>query len=307
MLDGLSLDQLRIFVAAAEEGSFSAAARYLKRTQSSVSDAIANLEAQLAVALFDRSERYPRLTPAGMVLLTDALSVVSGVDLMKARAKGIAGGLEAELSAVIDVFFPIGAVSDVAHAFHAQFSCTPLRLYVEALGGAMQPVLDGRASFGLVVSSQRLPTGLVAERLGGIDFVTVAAASHPLATQPSRLTAEALAHHVQLVLTDGSQLSAQRPSASSPLTWHLADLSTKHALLVSGLGWGEMPLHTVDKDLAEGRLVELAVQGLPLGGAQLPMWAIYRSAAPPGPAGRWMIDRLKQCANTRRTDVLTAR
>ncbi|CAD0299145.1 LysR substrate-binding domain-containing protein [Xanthomonas hortorum] len=111
---------------------------------------------------------------------------------------------------------------------------------------------------------------------------------------------------MQLVLTDRAQLSAQRPSASSPLTWHLADLSTKHALLFSGLGWGEMPLHKVDKDLAEGRLVELAVQGLPLDGAQLPMCAIYRSAAPPGPAGRWMIDRLKQCASTRRNNVLTA-
>lgn len=109
---------------------------------------------------------------------------------------------------------------------------------------------------------------------------------------------------MQLVLTDRSQLSAQRPSASSPLTWHLADLSTKHALLVSGLGWGEMPLHTVDKDLAEGHLVEFAGQGLPLGGAQLQMWAIYRSA---GPADRWMIDRLKQCARTRRIDVLTVR
>ncbi|UUF04461.1 hypothetical protein [Xanthomonas hortorum] len=90
---------------------------------------------------------------------------------------------------------------------------------------------------------------------------------------------------MQLVLTDRAQLSAQRPSASSPLTWHLADLSTKHALLFSGLGWGEMPLHKVDKDLAEGRLVELAVQGLPLDGAQLPMCAIYRSAAPPGACG----------------------
>ncbi|WAH64567.1 hypothetical protein [Xanthomonas hortorum] len=68
-----------------------------------------------------------------------------------------------------------------------------------------------------------------------------------------------------------------------------------------------MPLHAVDKDLAEERLAELAVQGLPLDGAQLPMWAIYRSAAPPGPAGRWMIDRLKQCASTRRTDGLTVR
>ncbi|MBG3852415.1 hypothetical protein ABQZ69_21395 [Xanthomonas sp. WHRI 8391] len=90
---------------------------------------------------------------------------------------------------------------------------------------------------------------------------------------------------VQLVLTDRSQLSAQRPSASSPLTWDLADLSTKHALLVSGLGWGEMPLHTVDKDLAEapGRTCS---EGPAAWWSAVANVAIYRNAAPPGPAGR---------------------
>src|SRR4051794_10932519 len=112
MIDGVSLDQLRTFVAAADEGSFSAAARCLKRTQSAVSESIANLEAQLAVTLFNRSSRYPRLTSQGNVLLADARSVVGAVDGMKARAKGIAGGLESELTAVIDVFFPIAAIAD---------------------------------------------------------------------------------------------------------------------------------------------------------------------------------------------------
>ncbi len=56
-----------------------------------------------------------------------------------------------------------------------------------------------------------------------------------------------------------------------------------------------MPLHTVQKDIAEGRLVELAVEDVPAGGLQLPMSAVYRVADPPGPAGRWMIERLKPC------------
>ncbi|QKD01930.1 LysR family transcriptional regulator [Mesorhizobium loti] len=298
MLDGLSLDQLRTFVAAADEGSFSAAARRLRRTQSAVSETMANLETQLGVTLFDRSARYPRLTTEGGVLLADARAVVSGVDGMKARAKGISGGLEAELAAVIDVFFPITAIAEVAHEFRGQFPATPLRLLVEALGGAVQPVMDGRASFGIVGSLPVLPSGLVAERVTSVDFVMVAAANHPLAAYGGLIPRDELARHVQLVLTDRSDLSAGREiGVISPSTWRLADLFAKHAFLISGLGWGGMPLHVVGKDIAEGRLVELSIQDIPRGGLELPISAIYPIASPPGPAGRWMIERLKQCSN----------
>jgi DNA-binding transcriptional LysR family regulator len=49
MLDGVSLDQLRTFIAAAEEGNFSAAGRRLRRAQSVVSQTLANLEGQIGV------------------------------------------------------------------------------------------------------------------------------------------------------------------------------------------------------------------------------------------------------------------
>jgi len=75
VLDGVSLDQLRAFIAAVDEGSFSAGARKLHRAQSAVSELVSNLEAQLGVALFDRSERYPKLTSAGVQLLADARGV----------------------------------------------------------------------------------------------------------------------------------------------------------------------------------------------------------------------------------------
>src|SRR5271165_1766880 len=66
MLDGVSLDQLRAFIAAVDEGSFSAGARRLRRAQSAVSELVSNLEAQIGVVLFDRSQRYPKLTAAGV-------------------------------------------------------------------------------------------------------------------------------------------------------------------------------------------------------------------------------------------------
>src|SRR5882724_2050705 len=148
MLGGISLDQLRTFIAAADEGSFSAASRKLRRVQSVVSQLVSNFEAQMGVPIVDRSGRCPKLTPEGMVLLADARNVVAGVDVLKARAKGMASGLEPELSVVVDVMFPMAAITDIAKDFRLQYAGIPLRLYVEALGGAFRPVLDGRCTVG---------------------------------------------------------------------------------------------------------------------------------------------------------------
>jgi DNA-binding transcriptional LysR family regulator len=294
MLDGVSLDQLRTFIAAVDEGSFSAAARKLHRVQSAVSGWVGSLEAQIGVVLFDRSGRYPKLTPAGVLLLADARSIVAGVDTMKARARLMASGLEAELSVVVDVFFPTAAVTQAAKAFAVQFPLTPLRLFVEGLGAAYQPVIDGRCSLGLLGT---LPVGfpsLASERLGQVALVTVAAPGHPLAARPGPIPRAALAAHTQLVLTDRSPLLEGRDfGVLSPSTWRLADLSTKHAFLKDGVGWGSMPLHMVAQDIELGALVRLEVEDLPREGTPLTMSAVYPAAAPPGPAGRWLIARMK--------------
>jgi len=300
VLDGVSLDQLRAFIAAVDEGSFSAGARKLHRAQSAVSELVSNLEAQLGVALFDRSERYPKLTPAGIQLVADARSVVANVDLLKARAKGISRGLESELSAVVDVLFPIEAIAESAKEFRDQFPRTPLRLYVEALGGAYQPVLDGRCSLGVVGSLPIAPDSMTLERLQGLPMILVAVRDHPLALLSGVIPKSELAKHVQLVLTDRSELTAGREfGVLSPLTWRLGDLFAKHAFLLKGLGWGGMPVHAVKQDLLEGRLVKLSIEDLAEESLILPMSAAYLTAKPPGPAGRWLIERLKQCSGQR--------
>jgi DNA-binding transcriptional LysR family regulator len=298
MLGGVSLDQLRSFIAAVDEGSFSAAARKLRRAQSAVSELVSSLEDQIGVTLFDRSGRYPKLTAEGAVLLADARGVVAGLDFMKARAKGITAGLEPELSVVVDVCFPIAAITEVAKGFRERFPGVPLRLFVEALGGAYQPVLDRVTSLGVVGSLPIMPPSLSCERLTGIAFVVVAAPDHPLASVRGTIAKSELAKHVQLVLTDRTSLSEGHEfGVMSPQTWRLADLFAKHAFLLNGLGWGGMPLHTVERDLSEGGLVELLLEDVTPGSMIMPMSAVYPTSAPPGPAGRWLIERLKRCSN----------
>lgn len=294
MLDGISLDQLRTFIAAVDEGSFSAAARKLNRVQSAVSGWVGGLESQLDVVLFDRSGRFPKLTPEGVLLLADARNIVAGVDTLKARAKLMTSGVEPELPVVVDVFFPTTVISAVAKAFAEHFPLTPLRLFVEGLGAAYQPVLDGRCSLGILPPlPQAFPT-LVSERIGELPLVAVASASHPLARVGHRIPRRELARHIQLVLTDRSDLTAGRDfGVASASTWRLADLSTKYAFLKDCVGWGGMPLHMVEKDIAAGTLVVLDVDDMPPSGWMLTMSVYHQPSRPPGPAGRWFVDRLK--------------
>lgn len=297
MLDGVSLDQLRTFIAAVDEGSFSAAGRKLGRAQSVVSQTLANLEAQLGVTLFARGSRRPVPTSQGRALIAEARAVADTMDRFKAQARGLAGGLEPELSVVVDVMFPIDVLTCAVVAFQAAFPVTPLRLYVEALGAVVEPVLDGRCGLGIIGSLPLAPATLHHERLLGVPMAVVASPLHPLASHAGAIPAAVLAHHVQLVLTDRSRLTQGREfGVLSPRTWRLADLGAKHAFLRAGLGWGSMPLAVVEHDLTGGTLVRLSIEDALLEGFVMPMSAIYRNDAPPGPAGRWLVDRLKQMA-----------
>jgi DNA-binding transcriptional LysR family regulator len=294
MLDGVTLDQFRTFVAAADEGSFSAAGRRLGRAQSVVSQTLANMEGQLGIKLFDRSGRIPVLTEPGRALLPDARAVAGNIDAFKARARGLAGGLEAELSVVVDVMLPTPVLTHAVAEFSLRFPDVPLRLYVEALGAVLQLVLDETCAFGIVGTLPDVPDSVVRERLMEVQVVPVASPSHPLTRHPAPLTINDLSGHVQLVLTDRSRLSdGTEVGVVSAKPWRLADLGAKHAFLKAGMGWGGMPLHLVQADIHSGALVILDVVEMPKRGAWVLLSAAFKADAPPGPAGRWLIERIK--------------
>lgn len=293
MLDGVTLDQMRTFIAAAEEGSFSAAGRKLRRAQSVVSQTLANLETKLGVNLFDRSERYPKLTETGAALLIDARAVVQNMNAFKARAKSLHEGLEPELSVAIDVMYPMAQLTKAAGYCQDNFLHTPLQLYIEVLGGVAQLVLDGSCSLGIIGSLPLVPESLCAEPLGSVQFVTVVSAKHALAATSSLISEKELAQHVQLILTDKTSLSSdQNYAVMSPLIWRLADLSSKRTFLKAGFGWGHMPLHAVEKDIAAGDLVSIQLQSIPSAEMFMKLHLVYRKDEPPGPAGRAFISQL---------------
>jgi DNA-binding transcriptional LysR family regulator len=299
MLDGVSLDQLRTFIAAAEEGNFSAAGRRLRRAQSVVSQTLANLEGQIGVRLFDRGGRVPTLTDEGRALLARARAVATEVDLFKARAKGLANGLETELSLVVDAMFPVTVLACAAAAFQVQFPAIPLRLHVEMWEAVADPVLDGRCAIGLMGSlppaPPPAPPQFSRERLLTVKAIKVVSPRHPLAAHRALIPMSVLCEHIQLVHADHANVwRAGRFGLLSPRIWRLCDLAAKHHFLRAGFGFGIMPLHMVEADLASGELVEIKVEDDPPEGHAIVMSAVHLTNSPLGPAGRWFVDRIKE-------------
>ena len=286
-----TLDQLRVFVAVVENGGFAAAARALRRATSVVSYTISNLEAQLGLELFERgAARKPSLTVPGRTMFAEARAVAAGVDGMRAKARGILQGLEPELRLALDVLFPESRVVDALRAFSAEFPTVTLDLEVEALGAVAKSVLDGRAGVGVSGPLARGTGGMERIGVGEVRMLPVAAPNHPLAAAGASEPGEARSY-IQLVLGDRSDYSQGRNfGVISPRTWRLGDLAAKHMLLKAGIGWGNMPEPMIEADLVAGRLVSLDLPDARGGGYAFD--AIYRTDAPPGPAARWLIERL---------------
>jgi hypothetical protein len=121
-------------------------------------------------------------------------------------------------------------------------------------------------------------------------MVPVVAPGHPLAQIEGIVPTELLREHTQLVLTDRSTLTAGQDFGVLALRdWRLGDLSSKHALLRNGIGWGNMPLEFVQWDVDAGRLVQLQI---PEGNAfSFPLYVIRRGDEQPGPATRWLMQQ----------------
>jgi DNA-binding transcriptional LysR family regulator len=238
------------------------------------------------------------LTDAGTALLRDALRLVGAAEALRARAASIAGGLEPDLSIAVDAVFPNAELLASLKALARVFPQLPVTVFTEGLGGSEQRLRDGVARLGLYPP---LPTGradLAMTFLAEVPMIPVVSADHPLAAEPGPVTREALAQHVQLVLTDRTPLTAGfSGNVVSHRIWRFADLGSRLDYLLAGFGWCYMPAHMVDAHVAAGRLRVLTVTGEGEEAERQFAFAIHvvhLPDRPPGPAGRWLVRDLRQ-------------
>ena len=297
MYDPITLDQLRAFVTVVEEGSFSAAARKLRRVQSAVSTAMANLETQLGVSIWDRSQKRLRLTDQGQALLGAARRVLVEVDSLRVLSAGMVLGLEAQVSLCLDALFPVPALVELCGAFSREFPAVDLRIDTQVMSSVAARVIEGRATLGVVTPLGIVP-GLERQALASLPMAPVVSPKHPLASYEGPIPERAFWDHIQIVLSEHKDEGVPDQAVLSPRTWRVADLHTKHQMLSAGLGWGNLPLHLIQQDLAAQRLVRIEPAAWAEDEHTVQLSAVYRSDAAFGPAHRWMLSQLaRACAD----------
>lgn len=260
MLDNVTINQLRAFVAVCDQGSFSGAARKLRRAQSAISHAIKALESAFDVELFERNTRKAQLTAAGHSLLPDARAVISRTEEMKSRASSIARTGAPQVSVAIDAYFPRARLIGCLRTLQTEFHNAVIDLRITTMQGGEHLVLERVCALAVTIENvpEVNPDAIERRWLCDEEMVTVCAPSHPLASTPEPIPMDEFGRHVQIVVTDnqsGGEKTQQ--GVAGKRQWLVNDLGAKRDLLNAGLGWGHMPRHLVRDDLASGQLVEL--------------------------------------------------
>lgn len=284
-----SLDQLMTFEQVARSGSFSAAARVMKRSQSSVNMAMSNLEDEFNLSLFVRTPRQISLTPEGNTLREYVKTVLEQCNALEQRVSAFNIETEAHVSLAIEV--PYKTVAAVLYEFAMQFPQVDIHVREPFQGDVEAMVRKNEVDVGISMSRPVDSDAIEFVQLGKLIMVHVVSSEHPLA---KCLPVSFADLHRWRHITFGEQQKTI-PSTEylgSPLIWRVESYNAMIDATLAGLGWASVPRIFVQRELEEGILTELRQKEYPhtdwIVGVDL-LWSRKKRA---GRAMNWLIDRL---------------
>ena len=287
----LQIENIKVFLAAAEEGSFSAAARKLGKAQSSVSALIQNLEIDLGLTLFDRSGRNPVLSEEGAAILQEAKSVLHSLESLEVKSQGLNTGVESQLSLAVDeAAIASEKLTPIIAEFRERFPTINLVILSPAHNGPAKLVENDQADLAIMRSLEDYPEDFHFRGIGSTSFITVCAQQHPLASVEN-VSESDLAKHCHLRITtadlgcrkDDSEISFQRIYADS--------YQQLIQLVMSGLGWAQIPMHLLTHHLEQKTIIRInsSYQTVPY---VCPTDLIWHRNKRLGSGGQWLRDKL---------------
>lgn len=286
----LSPESLQAFALAASCGSLSAAARRLGKSQSTVSEAVARLELDLGVELFQRGPRRLTLTEAGASLQAHAEEVLAAGDRLARHAARLAGGQEARLTLALSDAYQPGQYQARLGELDQRYPDLEFECLIAEHADVLDLVCQGRAHLGLLAAQPGYPPDIAhASVATNAEFGLFVAADHPLAALPG-ITSEDLAHWRVLRLS--SVAVSETPSDELPGSggrcWSAPDYLLLLEMAVLGFGWAALPRQLVAGHGA-GRLRELSLPGWP---RRVPVDVVWSRQRQLGPVAAWLLGRL---------------
>ncbi|WP_028449627.1 LysR family transcriptional regulator [Chitinibacter tainanensis] len=261
-----TLRQLEVFVAVGQGESVSRAAEQLKLSQSATSTALAELERQYEIRLFDRVGKRLQLNELGAQLLPRAIELLDraqSVDAMLAGQVGL-GPLRVGASLTIGNYLATLLIGD----FMRQHPGSRVSLAVHNTATIVQQVAHFELDLGLIEGDCQHPDLLVTPWVPD-ELVVFAAPEHPLAQQ-AQVSFEDLVGAAWIVRELGSgtrqtfEFAMRHALSRLDIRLELEHTEAIKRAVESGLGIGCISRLALKDAFRRGSLVPLAVEGLDL-------------------------------------------
>ena len=253
MSETIDLERVALFLAVAEQASFSAAARSLDLPKSSVSRQVAALEAALGTQLLHRTTRRVSLSTAGEALYERAAPLVAALR----SALGSLPEQEEQPSGELRITAPndVGAtlLGDIVPRFSARFPA--VRVDLRLTNRTVDLVAEG---FDLALRAAARPlrdSSLLMRKVGALEIQIFAAPAY-LARRGTPRTLEDVAKHA-FVLFHGFRTRPSLAAAAAAARIVGDDFSFVREALKAGGGLGLLPSFLAQPELASGQLVRV--------------------------------------------------
>lgn len=285
-----SPESLEAFVQTVTSGSFSAAARALGKSQSTISAAVANLEDDLGFVLFDRGGRQPILTEQGRRALPQVQQILAASERLDALAIRLSQGVEPRLSFAVSDFWQTDHHEHLLKQFDMRYPEIELECMIAEDGDVLDLLQAGRVHLGVVRAQPALPADIAVARLQvEAEMAVYLHRDHPLA----KLNAVSESQLEEVRHLRLNTWVEQREPNSMGRVWSAPTYLLLLEMAEQGFGWSILPRWLV-KQFGHRVLQELPLPGWP---QHIAVEVVWSRRNPPGPAGRWMIDQL--CAQPR--------
>ena len=250
-------ENVKVFLEVLDSGSFSAAARKLKRVPSAISMTMSQLEAELDMPLFDRSSREATPTVAALALEPKARQVQRQLRELQTQALQLHQGLEKRLTvAVAPELLSAGWNAPLAR-LSEEFPTLEFEIRSEPQADALKLLHEGEVQIALVFERPALDERERFQEFGSELLVAVVGPGYPLALLDGPLREEHLKNMRQIVVASGEIANADPRMVLSKQVWltdsHLATLS----MVQAGLGWAWLPKTLIQPLITNGSLIEI--------------------------------------------------
>lgn len=276
----LSSEDIDLFLAVVDHGSFSGAARALRRVPSAVSMGIANIEAGLGYPLFDRSRREALPTAQALALVPHARSVASRLRLLQIHAVELSQDLESTLTVAVAAGVPDQAMLEALAQVGSRYPLLRVNLLRLPQDQIRERLHQEQADLALLPVSTEVDREEAFTHVADMLFVAVASATADTSGLPADLRRlEDLSGSRQIVIAGPDDAVADRRLLVSDARWHVDSIEAALGLVARGAGWANLPMDVVEVAVAAGRVRVLAFDNL-ANGVTMPVHLVWLRRKP---------------------------